>query len=73
VAPGNIYFKGGTWDKKLRSEKIVVENMIESQVPMKRFGKPEEIADAVVFLCSERASFITGSVLRVDGGQTKSF
>ena len=39
---------------------------------MKRFGKPEEIADAVVFLCSERASFITGSVLRVAGGQTNS-
>ena len=72
VAPGNVYFKGGTWDKKLRSDKIEVENMIENQVPMKRFGKPEEIADAVVFLCSERASFITGSVVRVDGGQTKS-
>ena len=73
VAPGNVYFKGGTWDEKLRSDKIEVENMIENQVPMKRFGKPEEIADAVVFLCSERASFITGSVLRVDGGQTNSF
>ena len=72
VAPGNVYFKGGTWDEKLRSDKIEVENMIENQVPMKRFGKPEEIADAVVFLCSERASFITGSVLRVDGGQTNS-
>lgn len=72
VAPGNVYFKGGSWDKKLQSDKAQVENMIKSEVPMKRFGKPEEIADAVVFLCSERASFITGSVLRVDGGQTQS-
>ena len=38
----------------------------------RRFGKTEEIADAVLFLSSERASFITGSVLRVDGGQTTS-
>ena len=37
---------------------------------MNRFGKPEEMADAIVFLCSEKANFITGSVLVVDGGQT---
>jgi NAD(P)-dependent dehydrogenase (short-subunit alcohol dehydrogenase family) len=37
-------------------------------VPMKRFGRPDEIGDAAVFLASERASFITGAVLPVDGG-----
>ena len=37
---------------------------------MNRFGKPEEVADAIVYLCSDRARFITGSVLVVDGGQT---
>ena len=46
--------------------------MLRSQVPLQRFGTPEEIADAAVFLCSPRASFITGSVLRVDGGQVNS-
>jgi 3-oxoacyl-[acyl-carrier protein] reductase len=54
----------------MKSEQQKTEEMIKSKVPMKRFGKPEEIADAIVFLSSERASFITGSVLRVDGGQT---
>ena len=37
---------------------------------MNRFGTPEEIASAAAFLCSEKANFITGSVLVIDGGQT---
>jgi NAD(P)-dependent dehydrogenase (short-subunit alcohol dehydrogenase family) len=37
--------------------------------PMRRFGTPAEIADAVVWLCSDRASFVTGHALIVDGGQ----
>jgi 3-oxoacyl-[acyl-carrier protein] reductase len=37
-------------------------------IPMGRYGEPGEYADAVAFLASERASYITGSVLRVDGG-----
>lgn len=37
-----------------------------------RFGRPEELADAIAFLCSERASFITGISLNVDGGRLKS-
>ena len=44
--------------------------MIHEKVPMKSFGKPEDIANAVAFLCSERAKFITGTTLVVDGGQT---
>jgi len=46
-----------------------VEAMIEHEVPMKRFGTPEEIADAVLFLASERSSFTTGAVLVADGGE----
>lgn len=37
-----------------------------------RYGRPEEYADVAAFLCSERASYITGSVVRVDGGQIRS-
>jgi 3-oxoacyl-[acyl-carrier protein] reductase len=73
VAPGNIYFEGGTWEKKTKENKPKVDAMLENEVPLKRFGTPGEVADAVTFLCSDRASFITGSTLVVDGGQTRSF
>ena len=53
---------------KQNSESIL--DMLEQSVPMARFGTVEEIADSATFLCSDRASFITGSVLVVDGGQT---
>lgn len=39
-----------------------------AQIPFRRFGRAEEVADAVVFLASDRAAYITGLVLQVDGG-----
>ena len=44
--------------------------MIDKTVPMKRFGTPEEVANGALFLCSDRAKFITGATMVVDGGQT---
>ncbi|MBF0546920.1 MAG: SDR family oxidoreductase [Candidatus Riflebacteria bacterium] len=73
VAPGNIFFPGGTWEKKLGEKKEFFEKYIQTEVPMKRFGTPEEIANVVVFLASSRASFITGTCIVVDGGQTRAF
>ena len=46
---------------------------IEENVAMKRFGKPEEIADFVAFMSSPRASFLTGECVCVDGGQRRGF
>jgi 3-oxoacyl-[acyl-carrier protein] reductase len=45
-----------------------VREQFLSKIPLKRLGKPEEIADAVCFLASERASYITGSTIHVNGG-----
>jgi 3-oxoacyl-[acyl-carrier protein] reductase len=70
IAPGNILFVGGSWEEKIKTNPTTVQQMLESTVPMKRFGTPAEIADTALFICSERGSFITGSVFKVDGGQT---
>ncbi|PWK27960.1 NAD(P)-dependent dehydrogenase (short-subunit alcohol dehydrogenase family) [Arcicella aurantiaca] len=45
-----------------------MKDKLEASIPMKRFGKPEEIAEAIVWLCSDSASFITGHALPIDGG-----
>ncbi|RDD96921.1 SDR family NAD(P)-dependent oxidoreductase [Paracoccus pantotrophus] len=46
-----------------------LEAVVANMVPMGRFGRPEEIAEAILFLCSDRSSFITGHALVVDGGE----
>jgi len=71
IAPGNVLFPGGSWEQHLQSRREDVLEYVHSEVAMKRFGTPEEIADTVVFLASPKASFITGSCFVVDGGQSR--
>lgn len=68
VMPGSIRTEGGHWDVAMRQDPVRVEQYAAESIATGRFGKPEEVSDFVVFLCSERASFFAGSVLPVDGG-----
>jgi NAD(P)-dependent dehydrogenase (short-subunit alcohol dehydrogenase family) len=65
VAPGPIESPGAA--KQLWNTPEAVERITE-MVPLGRWGQPSEVADAVVFLASDRAGFITGETLTIDGG-----
>jgi NAD(P)-dependent dehydrogenase (short-subunit alcohol dehydrogenase family) len=65
VCPGVI--KTAMVDRITGKDKMA-EKQFESMEPIGRFGQPEEIANVVIFLCSDKASFITGADLPVDGG-----
>lgn len=62
VAPG--YIRTATTD--VLTDKV--KDTVRTWIPMGRFGEPEEVAPMIVFLCSEDARYVTGDVLRVDGG-----
>ena len=70
VSPGNVYFTGGVWNILEQSNPALFQTML-ARNPMGRMGTPEEVANAVVFLASPRASFITGTNLIVDGALTQ--
>lgn len=72
VAPGSILFPGGGWDMRQKDDPEGIAAFVKQQLPLGRFGRPEEVADMVVFLSSERASLITGTCINVDGCQSHS-
>jgi len=71
VAPGSIEFVGGLW-ASARENNPEFFNAVLSTIPGGRMGTPEEVADVVAFLVSERASWVTGVCLAVDGAQHKA-
>ena len=73
VAPGNILFPGSTWDQKLCEHTDETNSYIQKNVPLGRFGTVEDVSNTVIFLASNLSSFITGQIIRVDGGQLDSY
>jgi len=71
VAPGSIEFPGGTWDVARRENRPLYDRILAS-IPAGRMGAPEEVANVVLFLASDLASWVTGHTVVVDGGQILS-
>ena len=72
VAPGSILFPGGAWERRQKENPEAIAAFVKAELPAGRFGKPEEVADVVVFLASERANWVSGACLTVDGCQSRS-
>lgn len=71
IAPGSIEFPGGVWDQCRREDPARYARVL-GKIPFGRYGTPEEIAHAALFLASPWAGWITGQTLVVDGGQLLS-
>jgi 3-oxoacyl-[acyl-carrier protein] reductase len=73
IAPGSIMFPGGGWERRLKADPDAIADMVRRELPFGRFGTPEEVADAVAFVASPRASWISGACIVVDGAQSHAF
>jgi 3-oxoacyl-[acyl-carrier protein] reductase len=73
VAPGSVLFPGGSWERRQQEDPRDIAAFVERELPWGRFGTVDEIADVVAFLVSERASWVVGTSVVVDGGQSRAF
>lgn len=73
IAPGAIMIPDTGWEKEMTENPSGFQEMVERTFPLGRLGKPEEVADVVAFVCSEKASLLNGACLAVDGAESKSF
>jgi 3-oxoacyl-[acyl-carrier protein] reductase len=72
VAPGSILWTGGGWDRRQKADPEAIAEFVRQDMPLGRFGKVDEVASVVTFVCSMQASLVNGAVIAVDGGQSRS-
>ena len=73
VSPGSISFPGGSWHKRQQADPEGIAAFLKAELPFGRFGRAEEVGEVVAFLASARASWISGTSVVVDGGQSRAF
>ncbi|KAA9022660.1 SDR family NAD(P)-dependent oxidoreductase [Niallia endozanthoxylica] len=71
IAPGSILHETGNWKKRLEADPEGIQKFVQNEIPAGRFGTPEEVASVAVFLASDKASWIVGASINVDGGQSR--
>lgn len=72
IALGNIFFKGSTWDKKIKKNRNKILSYLKYNVPLNKFGTIDEIYNLCNYLSSNQ-NFSTGATYILDGGQTRTF
>ncbi|MEQ8733918.1 MAG: SDR family oxidoreductase [Rhodospirillaceae bacterium] len=73
ILPGAVFTEKGYWDQASRERPEHVKKYLTERQRIGRFGKTEEIGNYVAYLCSELASFNTGSIVPIDGGQGRGY
>lgn len=73
VLPGAVLTGGGYWDIALKKHPKHVQKYLAERMAIHRLGMPDEIGNAIAFLCSKEASFFIGSIVPIDGGQGRSY
>lgn len=73
VAPGCIMIPDTGWELEKKRNPDAFEKMVKDKFPLCRLGTPEEVANVIAFICSERASLVNGAAIAVDGAESKCY
>jgi 3-oxoacyl-[acyl-carrier protein] reductase len=71
LSPGSILFEGGGWASRRETDPEAFDTWVAAEFPLGRLGTPKEVADVAAFLLSDRASWVSGANVVVDGAQNQ--